>query len=207
MATTTSLSIAPILSPAAPATSGTRRDAVLRAALELFAERTYGAAPVPEIAARAQVGAGTVYRHFQSKEALANVVYRRCKGAMDDALRLAMESSGSVQERFLGLWMGLAAMAREDSTAMRFLELQHHNEYLDEESRGVSDAVFARAEKFMREGQESGAMRSGDPAIIISLVFGAFVGLFKESCAGRLAWENPELLDAGQRVWRMIASS
>lgn len=182
-----------------------RREALLRAALDLFAERTYGATPVPEIAARAKVGAGTVYRHFESKEALANAVYRRCKTLMHEGLRSAIDAGGSERDRFLRLWDGLAAMAIADPTALRFLELQHHSEYLDQESRQLSDTVFATAEVFVRDCQATGGMRSGDPVIIISLVFGAFVGLFKESCAGRFELDEKSVMDAGQRVWRMIA--
>lgn len=182
-----------------------RREALLRAALDLFAERTYGATPVPEIAARAHVGAGTVYRHFESKEALANAVFRRCKQAMHDRLRSALEAGGTEKERFLRLWAGLADLAITDPTALRFLELQAHSEYLDEKSRSVSDAVFHTAEVFVTEGQRAGAILPGNPAVLIALVFGAFVGLFKESCAERFSLSEESVVDAGERVWRMIA--
>src|SRR6201996_6309358 len=49
------------------------REKVLRAAREAFAESDYGV-PLDEIAARAGVGPGTVYRHFPAKEALFEAV-------------------------------------------------------------------------------------------------------------------------------------
>lgn len=49
------------------------RDEILRAADELFAEEGL-AVPVDEIARRAGVGAGTLYRHFPTKEALFEAV-------------------------------------------------------------------------------------------------------------------------------------
>lgn len=183
-----------------------KRVALMRAALELFAERTYGATPVPEIAARAHVGAGTVYRHFQSKEALANAVFRSCKSAMHQAMLAALEGGGSERQRFLRLWAGLARLAASDPVSLRFLELQHHEDYLDDESRRLSDAVFATAEVFVRQGQLAGAIRASDPALAISLVFGAFVGLFKESCAGRFALDDDAVMAAGESVWRVIAA-
>ena len=48
-----------------------KREAILQAALELFAERGFHGTSVPSVAERAGVGAGTIYRHFESKEALA----------------------------------------------------------------------------------------------------------------------------------------
>ncbi len=49
------------------------RDKVLRAARDAFAASGYGV-PLDEIAARAGVGPGTVYRHFPSKEELFEAV-------------------------------------------------------------------------------------------------------------------------------------
>ncbi|MFC7660235.1 TetR/AcrR family transcriptional regulator [Pseudonocardia benzenivorans] len=49
------------------------REKVLRAAQEAFAEHGMGV-PLDEIAGRAGVGPGTVYRHFPTKEALFEAV-------------------------------------------------------------------------------------------------------------------------------------
>ena len=183
-----------------------KRDALLRAALDLFAERTYGSTPVPDIAARAHVGTGTVYRHFQSTEELANTVYRVCKTTLHDGLRGALARGGSTEEKFLRMWESMAAMAASDPKAMRFIELQHHEEYLDDASRALSDAVFDTAEQFMRDGQKLGLIREANPRVLIALVFGAFVGLFKEACLGRYDLDEAKVREAGTLAWRIVAA-
>jgi len=61
------------------------RDKVLRAAREAFAASGYGV-PLDEIAARAGVGPGTVYRHFPAKEVLFQaVITARVEDLIDDA--------------------------------------------------------------------------------------------------------------------------
>ena len=52
------------------------RERLLRAARELIEEGGYGAASVVAIAGRAGVAAGTLYRHFDSKEELFVEVFR-----------------------------------------------------------------------------------------------------------------------------------
>jgi AcrR family transcriptional regulator len=47
-----------------------RRDAILAAALEEFSARGFAAARLDDVAARADVGKGTIYLHFRDKEAL-----------------------------------------------------------------------------------------------------------------------------------------
>ncbi|MEV4569444.1 helix-turn-helix domain-containing protein [Nonomuraea sp. NPDC049419] len=65
------------------------RERVLRAAEEAFADEGM-AVPLDEIARRAGVGAGTVYRHFPTKEALFEAVMdERIRQLGEEARRLA----------------------------------------------------------------------------------------------------------------------
>src|SRR4051812_14698782 len=59
--------------------AGDKRESIMSAALDLFVERGFFGTAVPEIADRAGVGAGTIYRYFESKEALVNAIYREQK--------------------------------------------------------------------------------------------------------------------------------
>jgi len=90
------------------------REKVLRAAREAFATRGYGV-PLDEIAALAEVGPGTVYRHFPSKESLFEaVVTARVQDLIDDAAaRAADPDSGAAFFGFLGR-MGEEAAAKRD---------------------------------------------------------------------------------------------
>ena len=53
-----------------------RRDAILAAALEEFSARGFAAARLDDVAARADVGKGTIYLHFRDKEALFQELVR-----------------------------------------------------------------------------------------------------------------------------------
>jgi AcrR family transcriptional regulator len=65
------------------------RDRLLRAAQELIEEGGYGAASVIAIAERAGVAAGTLYRHFASKEELFVEVFRSVSTREERAIRAA----------------------------------------------------------------------------------------------------------------------
>ncbi|TWM64728.1 HTH-type transcriptional repressor Bm3R1 [Bacillus paralicheniformis] len=49
---------------------------IIEASLVLFADRGFDAATIPMIAEKANVGAGTIYRYFDSKE---DLVPRQCE--------------------------------------------------------------------------------------------------------------------------------
>ncbi len=48
----------------------------MKASLTLFTDRGFDATTIPMIAAQADVGTGTIYRYFDSKETLVNVLYQ-----------------------------------------------------------------------------------------------------------------------------------
>jgi TetR/AcrR family transcriptional regulator, repressor of fatR-cypB operon len=184
--------------------AGGKREAIVAAALELFAERTFDGTPMPRVAERAGVGAGTIYRYFASKEALGNAVFRECKAAMRRLLVDGIPPGLPPREHFRAIFRGLGAFASRHPAAFRFLELQHHDDYLDAESRALSAELFAGIADFVRGAQHAGAVRTGDPRVLIALAFGAFVGLAKEAQQGRFALDAASLDTAEAAVWAML---
>jgi AcrR family transcriptional regulator len=194
------MSAAPSQRPA-----GGKRDAILRAALELFAERSFDGTPMPLVAARAGVGAGTVYRYFESKDALGNAVFRDCKESLGRVLVEEVPAGLPAREHFRRLWRGLARYAAAHPAAFHFLELQHHEDYLDAESRAASAALSERVVAWLREAQRVGAVREGPPEQLIALALGAFVGLVKDSYAGRFAFDETAVVRGEEAVWALLA--
>ncbi|RPI08427.1 MAG: TetR/AcrR family transcriptional regulator, partial [Actinobacteria bacterium] len=84
-----------------------KRDAILDAALELFSERTFASTPMPELARRAGVGAGTIYRYFDSKDALVNALFQRWKTEMAETVSGDIPTGLTPREQFKHWWRGL----------------------------------------------------------------------------------------------------
>ena len=181
-----------------------KREAILGAALDLFSERGFDGTAMPMVAERAGVGAGTIYRHFDSKEALGNAVFRQCKLAMQDYVLARRKPGLTAREEFRGMWQGLWDFLREQPAACRFLETQGHATYLDEASRAISEAVFVSITDFVRRGQAAGAIRDASPAVIIAMALGAFIGLVKEADAGRFSLDDSVIEEAELLIWDLV---
>ena len=108
------------------AASASKREAILAAALELFAERGFHGTPVPLVAEKAGVGAGTIYRYFESKEALVNALYRQEKQRFAELTVGNFPTSTGARELFRTMWMRMARFAVENPKPFVFLELHHH---------------------------------------------------------------------------------
>jgi AcrR family transcriptional regulator len=92
----------------------TTRDRLLTAARELIEEGGYGAASVVAIADRAGVAAGTLYRHFTSKEELFVELFRAVCAREERAMRAAaagMPAAASAAETLVTVFATFARRA------------------------------------------------------------------------------------------------
>jgi len=166
--------------PMAPTVTPPRLDVLLDAALAVFDELGYAATPVPVIAQRAGVAVGSIYRYVSGKEQLANELYRREKRRMAMALFDGVDLDTAPADVFRTVWDRLGRFAAEHPAALGFLELHHHDPYLDDESRALAAQVDATVGGLLARWQAAGAVRPGDPELLTAQVFGGFVGVVRQ---------------------------
>lgn len=145
-------------SGSAPSRADARRNRalVLQAARSAFEEHGLGV-PLGEIARRAGVGAGTVYRHFPSKEALFRAsIVDRIRLFTDTATDLAdVADPGGVFFRFLGSVVRLAARDKGLCDALEAAGALGAEEQPGPE-RGFGEALGV----LLTRAQEAGAVRN-----------------------------------------------
>jgi AcrR family transcriptional regulator len=141
---------------------------VLAAAREAFAEGGESTA-LEEIARRAGVGIGTLYRHFPNRQALLEALYvdeleDLCRSAaeLDDAE--PWEALSSWFERFIGY------IATKQALANELLNYVDRDAPLFKASR---TSLFAAGEPLLKRAQDAGVVRPDvDVAEVIQMVMG-----------------------------------
>ncbi len=181
-----------------------KHDAILDAALELFAERGFHGTAVPLVAEKAGVGAGTVYRYFASKEALVNALYQREKARFGAELLMSINPSLPTRQQFHDMWHRMARFVSDRPRSVAFLELHHHAAYMDDESRQVEARVMEPILTFVQHAQTKQILKAIDPALLMAIVYGAFVGLVRSSWEKRLDLTTTALDVAESCVWEAI---
>jgi AcrR family transcriptional regulator len=78
-----------------------RREAVLRAAVELAAEGGYDAVQIRSVAQRADVALGTIYHYFSSKDVLLAAAMVEWVGTLEDLIRDDPPHGDNTRERVL----------------------------------------------------------------------------------------------------------
>jgi TetR/AcrR family transcriptional regulator, repressor of fatR-cypB operon len=183
---------------------GDKREAILEAALDLFVERGFFGTAVPEIAERASVGAGTIYRYIESKEALVNAIYRQQKLQFAKVVLDGFPTTATTREQFRMLWMRMAKFAVEHTPAFVFLELHHHARYLDDESRAVENRMLELFTGVVTQAQARGELKVGPPRLLMGLVMGSFVGVIRSCVEVDQPLDQADWKLAEQCIWEAV---
>jgi AcrR family transcriptional regulator len=130
------------------------RSRILEAALEAFAAEGR-LVPLDEIARRAGVGAGTVYRNFPTKEALFTaVITERFESIIEEARSLA--DADDPGERFYGFLMWVVERAMFNHAICEALALE---EGIKAFAAGVEEEFNAALGALLRRAQAAGDVR------------------------------------------------
>lgn len=181
-----------------------KREAILQAALQLFAERGFHGTSVAQIADLADVGAGTIYRYFKDKEVLVNEIYQHWKTDLARAILEDLATDQSPRQIFHQIWTRMSRFSRENPQVIMFLEFHHHASYLDDESRKLSDALAGQFQSFLEAQRRAEVTRESPPELLVAILIGAFVGVAKAVRNGILEL-TPEIeAEAEEICWQAI---
>ena len=155
---------------------GPKRDAILRAAIDVFAERGYFNAQVADVARAAGVAAGTVYLYFRSKDdLLVSIFERSMRIALAEGRDLAAAAADPRERlrRFARLHLG--RLGRDRNLAVVFqVELRQSTKFMERFSSTLLRDYLGLIRDAIADGQREGLFRADlKPTIAAKVLFGA----------------------------------
>jgi len=152
---------------------GPKRDAILRAAIDVFADRGFFSAQVADVARAAGVAAGTVYLYFKSKDDLLVSIFDR---SMREGLtlgRAAVANLDDPRERLRRLARGhLARLGGDRNLAIVFqVELRQSTKFMERFSSTLLRDYLGLIRDAIADGQRAGIFRSDIKATVAAKIF------------------------------------
>ncbi len=183
-----------------------RRQQIETAALQLFCERGFHGTSIPQLAERAGVSAGLLYRYFASKEALVNHLYRSWKAQLGQPVEELVRQQPHFRQQFRTFVEQVIAFADRHPEAFLFLETHHHAPYLDEESGQASQAGQGRVLDFLQMGVAQGFLKDLPGPLLLVLLWGPLVEYVRGVQRGRIVASPTNLVQLEQSLWSSLSA-
>jgi len=183
------------------------RQKLLRAGLELFTTIGFRATTTPEIAARAGVAEGTIYRHFSGKEDLLIAAYHEAqRWGVELVKNQDSDPTQAPRARLLAVARRLVGAADTDPAMTRMLLRRRDQRYLDDGAREAARAFRDALLQIVASGKSDGRVRPG-PADLWASVWLALVAFAAERVSGK-EWppDHPQVELTLEAAWDAIAA-
>lgn len=151
-------------------------DKILVAAQTLFARHGYDGTTTKELAEKAGIAEGTLFRHFTNKKAI--LVEVATQGWIELLTDLLTELSGMANYEAISHVMYkrmLRLGTNYDMMRVCFMEVQYHPDLRDRIRSEVIEKMTDVAEAFFQTAMERGVYRRMNPRIIAQVFLGMFV--------------------------------
>jgi AcrR family transcriptional regulator len=159
--------------------------AILTAASELFADPGYDRTSIAQIARKADVAVGSVYRLFEDKRAVLAAVHDAVEDEFIAAINHGWSIDGTVEARMAAIAAGLFATAERLSGIVMVLSEQRFD---GAKSRDSKQRTVGAIAKIIEDGIAQGLMRDVPPMptaeIGYGVVNGAMAGCFMRDVPG-----------------------
>jgi len=159
--------------------SAQKREAIVRAAIEIINSKSYALATMSEIAGALDLRDATLYHYFPDKQALAYACHRRSLERFEHLLH-AVNRTGGIGEEKLRLFIrGMLLDSQQHGALLYFGDYS----YLDAPQRIAistwADRLKGLLVKFLKEGMEDGSIVQCEPEIVVNLLLGMLIWMAK----------------------------
>ena len=142
-----------------------KRNAILSAAIQVFAERGLGA-PTAAITSAAGIAEGSLFTYFKTKDELINVLYRELKLELADAMLSGFPRKQSVRRRLEHVWNGYVQWGVANPEQQRVLKQIQVWGGLTEESKQAGSAPFTEIQRMAENAVTQGIYKDIPQAFI-----------------------------------------
>jgi AcrR family transcriptional regulator len=181
-----------------------KREEIMQAALELIAEQGFHGAPMAMIAGRAGVGAGTIYRYFESKGVLIDGIFSDLERKVVEYLQQGYSLNRPLRDRFIYLSTMIIRYFMANAVHFKFIEQYINSPYgvtlrrerLLEKARDID--LFRN---LLQEGIDRQALKDLPLPLHFALAFGPILSLLRDHILGFVELDDALIQKAVEACW------
>lgn len=174
------------------------RPKIERAALQLFVHEGVDGATTRDIADKAGVSEGALYRHYKGKDELALTLFMETHNRLGELVVKAAAVDGGLETKVRSIVTAYCELADEDWLLFSFHLVSMHR-FLPYDVERPDDPVSI-TENIIRSLMASGDIPDGDPALLAAMCLGVVLQAGQNKAYSRLPGPFTAHIDAFTRA-------
>ncbi len=179
-----------------------KKAAALQATLELISEQGFQGTPMSQIAARADIGVGTIYRYFANKDDLLNALYLELKSRLTRALLQNYSPGAPISKSFKQVMRNIVHYYVEHPAELSFSEQYESSPLITEATREQGARLAEPIIELFERARKQHVLKDLPLKMLAVIINGSIVALAKLYLSGTV---KMDVLDAGlDAIWDAI---
>jgi AcrR family transcriptional regulator len=182
-----------------------KQASILEAARDLIAENGFHASPAAQIAEKAGVGVGTMYRYFENKDALVYEVHKEIEFRLHSQV-FQDDDSLPVRERFIRIYTRLFNYLIQHPNDYKFLEQFYNSPYGIKKRREepLGNTKYDLLKKLFVYAKSQQIIKDIHEDILFGLCFGPISFLLKDHLRGFFDLNEDSIQMIVEALWDAI---
>lgn len=181
-----------------------KKQAAMEATLELIAEQGFHGTPMSQIAQKANIGVGTIYRYFSGKEELINELYIFIKKRMTEATIKNFSGDKPVVDSIKEVLKQLVYYMTEHPTELSFHEQYANSPLITQATKAKGTQMMEPVGELFQRARSEKLMKDLPDEILLTMVIGAVFSLAKLYISEGIPIREDVLSAETDAVWDMI---
>ena len=182
-----------------------KQKSILEAAVEIFSEKGYAASSTSEIAKKAGVAEGTIFRHYKTKKDLLFSIVAPTMTKLiapfiiRDFNKVLNQDYEEFEDFLRAIIVNRQVFAKENMTMIKILiqEIPFHPELKEQFKKNIAQKVFERLSAVILHYQNKGQIIEMPPASAVRLLASTIIGflLARYVMAPEADWNDEEEIE------------
>ncbi|MCG8734160.1 TetR/AcrR family transcriptional regulator [Tenacibaculum finnmarkense] len=181
-----------------------KRNALVKATIELVNNNGFHATPMSKIAKMAKVSPATIYLYFESKQDLVNQTYIEVKAKYTDYAFATYNNNLSVEAGFKLIWNRIAEFKLKECENAMFLAQCDNTPMIDEASRQEGIKHLQPLLDLWNRGKKEGIIKPMSDYILYAYAINPLSFLMISQKRGVFTLDETHIEEAYQSAWNSI---
>ena len=181
-----------------------KRNALIKATIELVNDSGFHATPMSKIAKMANVSPATIYLYFENKQDLVNQTYLEVKTKYTDFVFKTYDENTSVKTGFELIWKRIAEFNSNECEYSFFLNQCNNTPMIDEPSRQEGIRHLQPLLDLWKRGKDEGVIKPMSDYILYAYSINPLSSLMMAQKQGHFQLTKEHIEDAFLTAWDSI---